>query len=146
MVIDNIDRAIERLLTDEALTADVDDAAAKALLRWGEEQIKAGRPEEAVRQGVRALNKLVAKRSGLDPAAARARLEAAGLAADPAALAPLWAEPLPEGEWAQRLLQALTPAARPPSAAAPLPLSPERGEGVRATPWWHHLLFWRKQR
>lgn len=118
--------AIERLHEDESLTADVDDAAARALLRWGEEQVKAGRPETQVRQSIRALNKVIARRAELDAAAARARLEAAGLAAADAALLPLWGEALPEGEWAQRLLQALTPS--PPPAAG------ERGEGVRAAP------------
>ena len=148
---EDIGRAVERLHEDESLTADVDDAAAGALLHWGEEQIRAGRPEEDVRRGIRALNKVIARRAELDPAASRTRLEDAGLAVDESILAGLWAEHLPEGEWAQRLLLALAPTSRPPAAASPLPLSRFSGEGeggreerVGTMPWWRRLFFWRK--
>lgn len=146
---EHIGHALERLYEDESLTADVDDTAAKALLRWGEEEIKAGRPEEAVRRGIRALNKVIARRAELDPAAARERLAQAGLFIPDAALAALWTEVLPEGEWAQRLLQALTATSRPPAAASPLSRAAGEEEGgggeeVRPPPWWRRFLFWRK--
>ena len=127
---EKIGRAVERLLTDETLTADVDDDAAQALLRWGQEQLAAGRPEAQVQRGVRAMGTVVAQRASLDPAAARARLETAGLAADGGALAGLLAEDSPEGEWAERLLQALTPTPLPPS---PSPAQRERGRGEATT-------------
>ncbi len=106
---EQIRRAVERLQTDETLTADVDDAAAQALLRWGREQLQAGRPEEQVRPAVKALARLIGRRAALDPAAARARLEAAGLAAAESTLAGLLAESLPDGAWAERLLGTLAP-------------------------------------
>lgn len=142
---EHIGDALERLHEDESLSADVDDSAAEALLRWGEEEIKAGRPEEAVRRGIRALNKVIARRAELDPAAARERLAQAGLSVSDAALAALWTEALPEGEWAQRLLETLTHTPRPSAADF------EAGEGkggrkAVATPWWQRFLFWRKAR
>lgn len=39
-------RAVERLLEDEALTADLVDAAAEHLLSWGKEQVRAILTEE----------------------------------------------------------------------------------------------------
>lgn len=141
---EHIGDALERLHEDESLSADVDDSAAEALLRWGEEEIKAGRPEEAVRRGIRALNKVIARRAELDPAAARERLAQAGLSVSDAALAALWTEALPEGEWAQRLLEALTPTPCPPAAD----LAGEGKGGIKAvaTPRWQRFLFWRKAR
>lgn len=138
MPMGHVDRAIERLLTDETLTADVDDAAAKVLLRWGEEQIRAGRPEEEVRQALRALNQVIARRASLSPAEARARLEAAGLPVDEAVLSGLWGEAPAEEEWARRLVGA--------SALALSPLSSsEKGTKVQeGRRWWHRLVFWRK--
>ncbi len=103
---ENIHSAIERLYQDETLTADVDDAAAKVLLHWGAEQIKAGRTEEEVRQVIRTLNRVISRRAFLSPAEARARLEAAGLPVDEAVLSGLWAEAPAEGTLAERLVRA----------------------------------------
>ena len=139
---EDIGRAIERLLTDETLTADVGDPAAKALLRWGEEKIKAGRPVEQVRPAIKALARLVGKRARLDPAAARARLEQAGLTADDTALASLWDEKLPEGEWAEKLLKVLAPTPPSPLPVVPVPPSEDketRGQ-VDKEPWWRRLF------
>jgi hypothetical protein len=121
---EEIGRAVERLLTDETLTADVDDAAAKVLLRWGEDQLAAGRPEEQVRSAVKALARLVGKRASVDPAAARTRLEAAGLAVDDDTLTSLWAKDLPEGAWTQRLVGALVHIPPSPGTLTPGPLPP----------------------
>ncbi len=104
---EQVRRAVERLYEDESLTADVDDATARSLLRWGEAQIQAGRPPDQVRRTIRALSKVIAGRSALSPAAARARLEAAGLRVKEGDLAPLWDKRLPEGAWADLLLQSL---------------------------------------
>ncbi len=139
--------SVERLYQDESLTSDVDDVAAKALLRWGEQQLAAGRPEEQVRQGLRALNKVIARRAGLDRAAARARLEAAGLSVDETALANLLREAQTEADWAGRLAglavgQAV--AATPAASSAPAPADEEKGVRREGEPvrWWH---FWRRR-
>jgi len=141
--------AIERLLTDESLTADLDDASARALLRWGQEQIQTGRPEEIVRTTVKVLARLVGKRATLAPAEARARLGEAGLSLPEAALAELWATgaALPDGAWAEKLILTLNPSA-PPSSGPPAPSSPPPGETRDPAPgevWWRRLLFWRKR-
>ena len=157
-MMEQVGRAIERLLSDESLTADVDDAAAKALLRWGEEQIKAGRPADTVGPAVKALARLVGRRTALSPAEARARLEQAHVLADETALASLWTETLPDGEWAEKLLRVLTPTPPVTPAAPPTPLPPspsapvvERevaAAGVRGEEgkWWRRLFFWRRKR
>ncbi len=108
-MIESIRNAIERLYQDESLTADVDDAPAKVLLGWGEGQIRAGWPEEEVRQAVRALNRILSRRNALTPTEALVHLEAAGLHVDEAVLSNLWAEAPAEDIWAERLVQALLP-------------------------------------
>lgn len=147
---ESIGRAVERLLMDESLTADVDDAAAKVLLRWGEEQLKAGRPAQQVQPTIKTLAHLIGKRARLDLSTARARLEQAGLAADDVVLSGLWVEALPEGEWAEKLISALTVAVSP---APPLPVPPPppisaatanaiketRDQGASKT-WWRRLF------
>jgi len=127
---ENYHSAIERLYQDETLTADVDDATAKVLLRWGEERIRAGRPEEEVRQAIRALNRVIARRATLAPAEAYARLRAAGLPVDEAVLSGLWAEAPAEEEWARRLVGT--------SAA-------QEGRTAGQGKWWQRLFFWRKR-
>ena len=128
---ENYRGAIERLYQDETLTADVDDATAKVLLGWGEERIRAGRPEEEVRQAIRALNRVIARRATLTLAEAHARLKAAGLPVDEAILSGLWAEAPAEEEWARRLVG--RPAAQEGRTAG------QRGK------WWQRLFFWRKR-
>lgn len=148
--------ALSRLYEDESLTAEVNDDAAKALLRWGEEQIRAGRPEEEVRRGLRAVSRVIGRRAYLGVDAARAHLEAAGLAVDGAVLVALWSQVRPQGEWAARLVGALTPLLPPaiaptaaPPSAAPAGTSAEKGgergaaEGKAA--WWPRLFFWRRR-
>jgi hypothetical protein len=120
---ENYRSAIERLYQDETLTADVDDATAKVLLRWGEERIRAGRPEEEVRQAIRALNRVIARRATLAPAEAYARLRAAVLSG-------LWAEAPAEEEWARRLVGT--------SAV-------QEGRRAGQGKWWQRLFFWRKR-
>ena len=112
--------SIGRLYEDEALTADMDDAAARALLHWAEEQLQEGRPEPAVRQSLQALGKVIASRAALLPAEARARLEAAGLAGlDEDALAGLWDDrSTPTAEWVGKLV-ALAAGAHRPAVTAP---------------------------
>jgi hypothetical protein len=66
---------IHRLFEDEALTSDIDDAPARALLEWAAEQLREGREEGAVRRLVRTMAQLVRDRSELDPEQLQQRLE-----------------------------------------------------------------------
>ncbi len=117
---EDLRRVMERLHEDETLTADVEDVAARVLLRWGAEQLRSGRPEEEVRRAVRALNRVIARHASFTPAEARAHLEAAGLGVDEGALAALWAGAMPEGVLAERLVQAL-------SSGPPRPMGEKTG-------------------
>jgi hypothetical protein len=155
MMSSDVGPAISRLYEDESLTADVDDAAAKALLRWGEERLKQGAAEDAVRQGLRALVQVIAGRDSLAPAEARARLEQGGFAADEATLAGLWTEPPGAAEWAERLVRAVQALSSAPLPPFPAPECgseeggrPEgRGKEERASiPWWQRLLSPRRHR
>jgi hypothetical protein len=66
---ERIQRAVESILENEALTADLDDQAAKVLLDWGVEQAQAitietaeladDEAEEAMYQPMRALRKML---------------------------------------------------------------------------------------
>jgi len=142
------DLAISRLLEDESLTGDITDAPARVLIKWGIGQLKEGKAEPAVRQTLRALARLIARRASLGPGEARQRLEAAGLTTpDEAALAALWTEgaALADAEWAGKLVGAvgLTPTPLPRSPAPP---AVERGEEVAAggreeeVRWWQRLV------
>ncbi len=139
---------IERLLEDESITKDLQDAPAQVLLGWGVRQLQQGQPEAAVRRSVHVLARLVRDRRALSPGDARARMEAAGLTS-PAAddLDAVWAEggALPEDEWARRLVDTLT-LSMPAPAVFHMP-SPTGGETLGSgekTRWWQRLLFWRR--
>lgn len=105
----NLEGSISRLLEDESLTEDVDDAPAKVLLEWGIERLKGGQESTGVRRTIKTLARLVRDRRRLSPEEARQRLERVVGPALPAgvgaALEALWAEGsgLPAAELAGRL-------------------------------------------
>lgn len=68
--------ALERLQEDESLTSELTDATARALLQWGEEQIRAGVPGDAVLAALRAANHSGAATSAEILIAAQAKLAA----------------------------------------------------------------------
>jgi len=123
-----LEGSISRLLEDESLTEDVDDAPAKVLLEWGIERLKGGQEPAGVRRTIKTLATLVRDRRRLSPEEARQRLERAVGPTWPAgleaALEALWAEGsgLPAAELAGRLGalvgQALAPEGSSGSGAA----------------------------
>ncbi len=82
--------AIERLYEDETLTKGLDDAPARALLKWGQAQLEQGRLAEAVRREMKTLAQVIRDREGLTPEEAALRLSAAGLSLDEKGLSDLW--------------------------------------------------------
>ncbi len=65
---------INRLRDNEMLTGNLTDAAARAVLAWGEDQIAAGTPYEAVVAGVKAANRSGAEDPALALSAATSML------------------------------------------------------------------------
>lgn len=54
---DEMRHALEKLANDESMTDNLDDAAAKALLRWAEQQILAGNNPREVQTAARLANR-----------------------------------------------------------------------------------------